>query len=296
MTRLPEFLVIGAMKSGSTTVWEDLRAHSGVAMADKELGPLHPEQGSDERVRATYEREYRTAPADARRGEVCTTYSMLPNLSGVVDRAERILGSHLRIVYIVRHPVDRIVSHHHHDVAGGKMSPSIDVAVREDSRLVDYTRYATQLEPWVSAFGAASVHVVNFESYVRDRENAFASLCRFLQVNTAQGSTGSAHNVSEGKPVALGRRRALLRSRVYQRGVRPLIPENLRRRSARRLLSVAPTRPAPPTSDTLAYIREQLTPEVDALRALKDLPKWWDLGATSTGVRSVGSRGGPGQC
>ena len=81
---------------------------------------------------------------------------MLPDHQGVAQRAARFLSKETQIVYLVREPVSRAISHHRHMNAWhgpGKMNADIDASAQEHSSLVDYSCYATQLEPWRDAFG-----------------------------------------------------------------------------------------------------------------------------------------------
>lgn len=278
MSRLPQFLVIGAMKSGTTTLWHDLSNHPDLAMADKELGLLHPGMGSDEWVRARYARHFAGA-RDLLRVEVCTTYAMRPHFDGVPARARHVLGPDVRVVYLVRHPVDRIVSHYQHDTASGRLSVDIDTAVREDTRLVDYTRYAMQLEPWVAEFGLGAVHVVQFETYVSDRAGTLAELCRFLGVQPLAEVGGQVHNASEGKRVATGVTRRFLQSRLYRLRLRPLVPAGLRRQSVRHLLPEASGQPARLSRDSLEMVEAELHEDLARLSAFTGAAASWQLAA-----------------
>jgi hypothetical protein len=275
--RRPEFLVIGAMKAGSTTLYEDLRGLPGIFLPEKELHTLgEPDAG------ARYADLLADARADQVTGEVSATYAKLPQTAGLAERARELLGPELRVVYLVRDPVDRTVSHHFHRLARGRTVSSVDEAVRGDDRFVDYSRYAMQLQPWLDVLGTDRIHLVHFERYVDDRAAVLAEVAAFLGVPAGSGADLDAvHNRGDQRPVAVGLRGRLSRTSAYRRYVRPHLPEATRRRLARAVLPTAPPRPAPPSADTVDFILSRTAEDAALLRELfGDRAPTWDADAT----------------
>ena len=106
---LPDFLIVGAMKSGTTTLYRDLILHPDVFMPeDKEPETLANSSDPDQ-----IRREYRTLfPRLAEglvKGEASTAYTKRPDFEGVAERAREVLGPGLKVVYMRRDPVERLV-------------------------------------------------------------------------------------------------------------------------------------------------------------------------------------------
>jgi hypothetical protein len=277
--RLPDFLVIGAMKAGSTTLYEDLRAQPGVYVAEKELDSLSKRDVDP----AGYAALFAAARPDQVAGDVSATYARLPETAGGAERAGGVLGPTFRVVYLVRDPVDRTVSHHFHRLARRTIDPSVDVAVRADHRLIDYSRYGMQLEPWLDVVGRERVHLVHFERYVADRGAVLTDALGFLGVAGPVQALGLdvVHNRGEGRHVAVGRRGRLVRSAAYRRYVRPHVPERTRRRLAGAVLPTAPGRPSPPSAETVELILDRTAADTARLVELfgPTAPQW-DADAT----------------
>lgn len=264
-------------------MYEDLRAHPSIFLPEKELGILLEPGASGFGDCAQYENLFRHARKGQVLGEVSSPYAKLPESAGVAARAVGFLGNDLRIVYLVRNPVDRVVSHHHHAWSRGFMSGSIDEAVRDDPRLLNYTRYATQLRPWSELVGPENVRVVKFEHYINDRVAVLRSLFDFLGAppESPGDSHHRAYNVSVGSPVAMGRRGRIARSSVYRRVVRPLMPEAVRRAGGRALLPKSSPRPDPPSPSSVDLILNEIMPELVDLPEMCDSgPLSWDVDAT----------------
>jgi hypothetical protein len=281
--RFPDFLIIGAMKAGTTSMYRDLRTHPRIFMPrDKEAGHLRDDGVLTDDGRARYARLFEPAGADQVCGEAPTDYTKLPDVPGVPARARAVAGPDLRAIYLVREPVARIVSHHYHEFAAGRMPANIDDAVRDFPELVNYSRYAMQLAPWIETFGRDHVHVVRFEDYVTHRRDAVVEVTRFLGLEPRPDlvQDEKVFNRSDGKPVMKGPLVILRRNPIYSRLVRPLLPLSARDALRRALMPKAPPRPDPPTAATVASIIEQLRDDLAALPGLLDAPDpLWDLEA-----------------
>ena len=146
--RLRDFFVIGAQKCGTTTLYEDLRGHPSIRLTEKERSPLLI-TGRDAR-RAEYGRTFRGVGSGARCGDVSTEYAMLPRDPQTAAVAASV-NPHARVVYIVRDPLHRTLSHHRHLHAEGSAGLDFGLALAERPDLLDNSRYATQVRPWMSA-------------------------------------------------------------------------------------------------------------------------------------------------
>ncbi|MBL0921391.1 MAG: sulfotransferase [Phycisphaerales bacterium] len=276
--RLPDFLLIGAMKCGTTTLFMDLCAHPRVFMPDdKEPHNLCDDNVLTDEGRREYAALFAPARPDQKCGEASTGYTKLPTRTGVVERARKVLGPDLRLIYIVREPVARIVSHHYHLYSNGRTGKVIEDTLRKDPRLIDYTRYATQVEPWIDAYGLDAVLIVRFESFIKDRRGHAAALHRHLGIEERPEvvNEDASANRGEGKPVARGLT-GFFRSPLYKKVVRGLAPAGARKWAQRTLLSKAPDRPGPPRPETVERILDELAPECERLGRIMGVsgPVW----------------------
>lgn len=157
--KIPNLLVIGGMKCGSTSIVSHLGIHSRVYVSEvKEPHYLCKKEVSDDGVRALYEQLYRDSGDVAWRVDGSTGYSKKPAVKGIAERAQRVLGD-VKIVYAVRNPVDRLLSHHYHCFREGKCSGDLQEAIVECPELVDFGRYWWQISDWVERFGKEAIGV-----------------------------------------------------------------------------------------------------------------------------------------
>lgn len=161
----PDFVIIGAMKSATSSLHEQLAAQPGFFMSR----PKEPNFFSDDAEFARgldwYRALFAEAPPDSLRGESSTHYTKLPTHPHSVARMTAALGKDLKLIYMMRHPVDRMISHYIHDWTERVISVPIDEAVDQHPDLIAYGCYALQLEPWLQAFGPERILPVFFDSF-----------------------------------------------------------------------------------------------------------------------------------
>ena len=160
---LPDFLVIGAMKCGTSTLAAQLGAQPGIFMTE----PKEPNFFSDNRVYAKgldwYRSLFSAAGQDDLKGEASTHYTKLPTHPETIARAKEVLESP-RLVYLIRDPVARAVSHYIHEWTMGIFTEDFDTSLDAHPEIVEYGRYAMQVRPWIDAFGADAVQVESLET------------------------------------------------------------------------------------------------------------------------------------
>jgi len=177
--RLPYFVIIGAMKSATSSLYQQLVRQQGIFMCT----PKEPNFFSDDKQYAKgmawYSGLFANAPEGSLLGEASTHYTKLPTHPNTVVRLKKYLPS-ARLVYVMRHPVDRLVSHYIHEWSTGIYHCSIDEAVNKYPELIAYGRYAMQLEPYFEAFGRDAVLPVFFDHMVREPQAELERICQFI--------------------------------------------------------------------------------------------------------------------
>ncbi len=167
MSRMPDFLVIGAQKSGTSSLCDVLGRHPQIFMTD----PKEPYFFSHPEVWARGLEWYRDlfAGAGAARaaGEGSTTYTQ-HHLHP--DAPARVI-EHLpdaRLIFIARDPLERMRSHWMHlRSRAGRESRPFTEAVRSRPEYVDNSRYDHQLSFYRDHYGPDRLLVLLFEDYRR---------------------------------------------------------------------------------------------------------------------------------
>lgn len=190
----PNLFVVGAMKAGTTTLHGMLAAHPAVFMSEPKE-PTHFVDGEELRAvserawaagywadRARYLDLFSTASSFPVRGESSTAYAKRQNLTGVAARIAA-FNPEARILYLVRDPVERTLSHYMHAVRwNGEVRTPVR-AFREDPHYVEVSHYAMQIRPYLEQFGRESVHVVTMEELRLAPAATLGAIFRWLGVD-----------------------------------------------------------------------------------------------------------------
>lgn len=177
--KLPHFVIIGAMKSATSTLHEQLALQAGIFMSDPKEPCYFSDDPMFERGLDWYAALFADSDADELRGESSTHYAKLPDHPHTVERMQGLLPD-VKIIYVMRHPVDRLVSHYIHLWTEREVDVPIDDAIDQKPQLVNYSRYAMQLEPYVEAFGRDRILPVFFDHLRTHPQQALETVCRFI--------------------------------------------------------------------------------------------------------------------
>jgi hypothetical protein len=219
---LPDFLVIGAQKAGTTALYAYLRWHPGIT------GPSWKEVSFFDRHwwrgEAWYRGQFPLRSRGRLVGEASPSYLFHP----LGPERVAALVPDVKLIALVRDPVDRAFSHYQHEVALGREELSFeDALAAEDDRLRgeeermladptyfshawwNYTyaargRYAEQLERWLAVFPSEQLLIVPSEEMLAEPEQAHARVLEFL---------GAAPQPLDSYP------------RVFERQYEPMLPE-----------------------------------------------------------------------
>ena len=181
---LPNLLLIGAMKAGTDSLWEYLRAHPQVFMSvPKEIDFFVKELNWPRGIR-WYETHFAEAHAAKVIGEASTSYSKWPVHDGVPERLSSVIPD-VRLVYLIRHPIDRIESQYLHQRLLGLERRSIGEAVLSDPCYLSFSRYNLQLRQYLNYFDRSQLLVLKSEDLRHERQTTMVRLAEFLNIDNS---------------------------------------------------------------------------------------------------------------
>jgi hypothetical protein len=228
---LPNLVVIGGLKCGTTSLHHYLNLHPEIGMSrPKELNffvsELNWPLGRD-----WYASHF--DPAERVRGESSPHYTNRPRFDGVAERLAE-TAPDARLIYMVRDPIDRMLSHYLHNVGGGYDDrPLAEALADPDTAYVDRGRYFFQLEPYLERFERDRIELVSREELKADRAGTMRRVFAFLGVDEDFTSEQFGREWETGTAKTSGRFRAMDRA-VRLPGLRAIdrhfdrLPERMR--------------------------------------------------------------------
>jgi len=175
---LPDFLVIGAGKSGSTTLYEYLCLHPGVFLSETKEPEFFSRDEFYEKGLDWYASLFADAEPGQLRAECSTTYMRWPHHADASARIAEAMPN-VKLICILRHPVDRAYSHYCHHMRY-EISKTFEQALEDDEIYVDCSLYLFQLERYLRFYPRESLLCLFFEDLRKEPAELFGRVQRFL--------------------------------------------------------------------------------------------------------------------
>lgn len=238
--RLPHFVIIGAMKCGTSTLAHQLGMQEAAFMTD----PKEPNFFSDEQIFSKgldwYSDLFVDAQVGACWGEASTHYTKLPTHPFAVERMVKVLPD-AKLIYMVREPVGRSLSQLRHHWSERKASDDFENEVRRIPELLAYSRYYEQLSGWRAYYPDDQILVVALERLHAEPEKEFSRVLKFLGIEGSWVDDAESQNEGASRSRQFPLHSLLIENSVMQRLRRALLPQSLRQAVYRMRQSPTPS-------------------------------------------------------
>jgi len=116
-------------------------------------------------------------------GEASPIYSMAHAFAGVPERIASLIPD-AKLIYVMRHPIERMKSHYLHRVAHGSERRPVERALRESTGYLNTSRYAYQLEQYLEWFPREQIMLIRSEELRDRRLHTLQRVFGFLNIDT----------------------------------------------------------------------------------------------------------------
>ena len=248
---LPTFLVIGVAKAGTTALYQHLKAHPGIFMAPVKEPNFFSFDAKKQDAIVTHLDDYRALFEGIRdetaAGEASPRYFHSPEAPARI--AARI--PEVRLVALLRHPVERAYSHYLDMMNSGAFAPrpfaevfrekasSVETWSREPFACYGFqlSFYHASLKRYFDVFPRERIRVYLFEDYVAEPRAVLGDLYRFLGVDDGfVPDLETRHNPTHGVPRSALLHKTVMRSNLLKTVAQKLLPQAVRRKVAGLLL------------------------------------------------------------
>jgi hypothetical protein len=212
---LPNFLIMGAMKSGTTSLHRHLSQHPDIYLPEfKEPGLFldYPAyiQKAKEQIGAIVSN--RTELLELLRkdyhgekcfGEASTYYTKMPFQGNEAPANIKQAVPEMKFIYLLRNPYDRMVSHYFHTMdLGAKIHPEFNrFFINNADALLRISCYFYQLSHYLKLFQASQFLILTLESLKQKPVEVLREAFSFLGVDehVAVQQTAQIHNASRSR-------------------------------------------------------------------------------------------------
>lgn len=209
---LPDFIVVGAQKAGTATLFACLADHGQVVPSRRREvhffdGGLDPTVDSYAKGLGWYAGHF-PAAADLGAAQITGEASPLYLFNPLAAHRIRATLPGVKLICLLRDPVERAISQYFHEVRLGWEDRPIETAMAEEEALLapllrdraykalDYIHksykarglYADQLGPYMRLFDRRQIYVAQSEAFFQAPADCLNDLCRFLEITPGYGS------------------------------------------------------------------------------------------------------------
>jgi len=274
---IPNLFVIGASKCGTTSLYHLLENHDECCMSSiKEPHYFN----SNEKTEEWYLSLFSTCQGSSVIGEASPIYSetiYFPSIPEIIYE----FNSSAKIVYIVRHPYERLKSVWKQTLSTGhfyekkyyhqKMPLNFQRAIFEYPPFLEACKYWTHIQNYRKYFSDKNIKIIFFDDFVLSPKNVMQELAYFLGVQSFTDiKLGSdQENSSKGKKVASPFYYFLKKIPILSPMSKKIVPECAKEFIRKKMTIPVPADPQL-TDETKAEIREILGDEIQALFSYTD--------------------------
>ncbi len=202
-----DFMIVGAQKSGTTSLYRLLEQHPSICFSKTKEPNFWCAVKNWKQEITSYHKLFEEKEG-VLYGEASTSYTLLPiletgkSLNGRFSADKlpyRLTNARisddlheynpkLKFIYIVRRPFERIVSNYKHFYQRGYTNAGLNEAVVSERFLIDFTRYHTQISPYIERFGRENILLLNFDDLKNNQEKIATQVLDFLNLEHKQFS------------------------------------------------------------------------------------------------------------
>lgn len=197
---LPNFIIIGAMKSGTTSLHDYLSRHPDIFMSVPKETDFFTGKEPWEKGIEGYKACFAGYAGQKAVGEASPNYAKMPFFEGVPERIYSVLGP-VKLIYVVRDPVERLVTHYVHALSSGhETRPFAKVLKNIETTPYSWTsRYYAQLEKYLEFFPKECLLIVDQHALKNERKETLRRIFRFLEVEPDFYCPEFEKNIGESK-------------------------------------------------------------------------------------------------
>jgi hypothetical protein len=282
----PNLFIIGAMKSGTTSLHNYLNTHPDIFMSvPKELW-FFVEEKNWSKGEEWYLEHFRNAGDASIIGESSADYTMFPIFKRVPEKLYA-FNPDAKLIYLMRDPVQRAISHYWYDVRTGFEKRPINKALFREKKYLYFSNYAMQIKQYLQLFNRDQMYIATFEEMVRQPAGMVNDILAWLGLepnSDIPDAIGKSYNATPRvveQARGLGVLDAIRTSRIWD-VLHPMTPKSVIRLGKQIGYRRIDRRLATP-QDVLTYLQDQLAPKTSELTGLlcRDFPEW-DLDGQET--------------
>lgn len=178
-----DFIIIGAQKSGTTSLSYHLMQHPMVCFCSNKEPDFFDKLDWDKNV-SSYHALYRPDNNEQKWGEGSTRYTMMPEVLGTEDRIYA-YNPKMKLIYLMRDPVERAISQYAHRLVRKRVLSSLEEELEVHPSYLNRSKYHLQIMPYINRFGRDLVYINTFEQFIMNPQLVMTEVAQFIGIDAS---------------------------------------------------------------------------------------------------------------
>jgi hypothetical protein len=180
---LPSFIIIGTMKGGTSSLHHYLKQHPEICMSSRKEPDFFSKAANFDKGLDWYRSLFASRSKVC--GEVSPSYSKSHMHRGVPGRLYRTVPA-VKLIYILRDPIERMISHYLHSKSRGRQKQLLTEALAAKSYRNNYVRtsmYRYQISAFLRRFPLERILIATTEDLKENRTETLRAMFQFIGVD-----------------------------------------------------------------------------------------------------------------
>lgn len=183
---LPNLVIIGAMKCGTSSLHYYLNLHPKIQMSSLKELDFFIEEKNWNRGLDWYQKQFISQKNEIKiYGEASPNYTKYPSFKGVPEKMSKIIPN-AKLIYIVRDPIKRIISHYIHNYAIGDENVSLEEVLSnmENNHYLNCSLYGMQIDYFLQYYNRSQILILTLEELALNPISVLQKIFNFLEVDS----------------------------------------------------------------------------------------------------------------
>ena len=297
--KLPNFLIVGAAKSGTSSLHNYLNQHHQVFMPSYNTEGMKVKEPRflikdlvQHRLHNgiwTFE-EYQSLFDDVKDEKAIgeSTVLYLYYYKHAINNIKQYLGEDMKIIIMLRNPVDRAYSAFHHVSRGFKENNSFEKSLEIETGRMEREENLTPMVMYkqmgmyyemVKAYKQSfkNIHIIFYEDFRDNIESEMNKIYNFLEIsNNIEIDFITKHNVGGVKWKNEKMKHVFMKDNLMKSILKSVLPDNLKKVMRNKLVNASTKKIVSMKKETREYLNDYFKQDVKKLSELlnKDLQHW----------------------
>ncbi|MEL6930835.1 MAG: sulfotransferase domain-containing protein [Cyanobacteria bacterium J06600_6] len=182
-------LIVGAMKSGTTSLYNYLSQHPEIAAGHtKEIGFFNHQSRFNKgfdfyQSLWNWQVDVHKYALEASPGYTRVTHPKFINAAANIEQVKQETNANFKFIYLLRNPVDRVESHYTQGLKHNHLSAANLELEKIDSEIIDTSKYGMQIDEYYQRFPAEDILLLNLKDLKQNPQSVLANICQFLEID-----------------------------------------------------------------------------------------------------------------